>query len=938
MRARFWLIAGLLLLSGCAGKQSAGRAAKLQAWLDRQHYSSWETFCGPNGKLPRKPDGFTLGNHHIFAGIGCAPTDLSQIEPLFGFRKSARALPAPLVFALQRGGAVTPLSRFDDQRLQRVARSGIIVGSSKSGAATVTLVDFAPTAPERNALVRLVIVKNLGERSRFSLLFSGVFADITQLDGKTLLINNRLGLTSDINLRARPADNRTEIILNLGAIGKGQGRCAALAFVPGPSQSQVTRDLKPVKKLLSDPLSALEATRAEWSSWCHQVEPESGTSRREELIDSLFCLIRSHLGFKAIHTGSLRYPHNRAWVRDNYWVGRALWEAGLKNEAKMNLDFFFSAWRQSGLASYYDISSGKGFNYGNMQVELPHYLVLMVKDGERWGGIDPRPYWPMVKDCLNRSQLAPNGLQPVNGDESWLLAANIDPLEYVLDNSLLFIAAQEYGANLARRMGDLQAAEKYSALAQRARREMESWFPDSARGSFAAGVSGEGKSGREREAFPVSGALARLSLLGAFPPGDPRLRAGLDWAWDNLNYAEGVRAYSRSNIVDGGTPGYLLYAAAEAGLGFDREMEKRVTGKFCSATGCVWELQSARDPQWGGEKRRLWDSAVLLLGLLHQNKFPAPTAFRPAASGSVLARLLEASPQLSLVENRSAAPARELATQLARYYSVPVALIPWTGKFPGPDNYIFLSPSAPALPSGAKPQSTFAGDNYQGWTIDLGADRKQIIVWVKNRGEVFSDLQGVNYDLFRSAFPRRQPAPYPQSDLELAKLIGEKPAGTLPVAVICPQPITIACGRQNGKASRGEFSLDLAASESPAPANLQISTKIEDEKIVVLHVAANPGPETTVKAAVTFPAGWWLLETNQIQAGWNRLADPIDEIHRSDGGRTYLFSVTFPRKGGKAITLRFARPGILPSGVSPSLPAPAPPPPQYPRRPPGLMR
>jgi hypothetical protein len=922
MRPRLLLIAGLLLcLAGCGGKQSQMQATNLQSWLAKQQFSTWETFYGPNGQQPRKPDGFTLGSRQIFAGIGCTPKDLSQIEPLFGYRKSQRALPSPLTFALQRGGETQELAELDRQRLRRIDHTAIIVGSSEDKSVKVTLVDFAPTAPENNCLIRLVTVENRGESARFSLLFASMLADLKSLDSHTLLANGKLGIYSDHALRfAVREDNQTEIKLKLGRIGKGQSRFAALLFVPAKYEPQVVKGLEQSKKLLAQPVPTLEATRQEWETWRKQIKTPAGDPRREDLVDSLLCLIRSHIGFSAIHTGSLRYAHTRAWVRDNYWVQRALLEAGLKKEARLNLNFFFAAWQKSGLASYYDIAGKRGYGYGNLQVELPHYYVLMVKDAETWAGVDGRRYWPMVKDCLDHSRLAPNGLQPVNGDETWLLAANINPSDYALDNSLLFVASHEYGANLARRVGDAKAAEKYAALAKQARRAMELWFIDPRQSRFAADCSGEQLAKKQLDEFPIAGALARPVVLGIYPTTDPRIRAGLLEAWEDLNYSEGVRAYARSDISDGGTPGYLLYAASEAGFGFADVLAERVIKNFCSATGNLWELQSAREPQWGMEKRRLWDSAVLSMGLLHQSKFPKKTAPSPVYQAAApLSRLLDTSPQLILVEHNSAAPARELATQLARYYGAPMIVMPWAGEFPDKNNYIFISPTAPPRSATGKPMASFAGDNYRGTSFDVGGGQTQTIIWVKNQGEVFSDLRGLEYDLFRSAIPRRKPTYYPKSDLTVAQEIGEKPQGNLAVTVSCDKAIAIACGEKTAQEQQAEFALNLDNPQKPGRGSLQISAQIENEKILALTVTTNSGGAAKATVRVAFPPGWWLVEASGLQAGWNRLSDPIDEIQRPDGNRVIAFQILLPKQGGKSVTLRLARPAML---TAPPTPAP----------------
>ena len=58
------------------------------------------------------------------------------------------------------------------------------------------------------------------------------------------------------------------------------------------------------------------------------------------------------------------------------------------------------------------------------------------------------------------------------------------------------------------------------------------------------------------------------------------------------------------------------------------ELAKRVL-RFASATGCVWELHDIYDPAWAGEKRRLWDSAVVLMGMTHAllRRSPGTTGF-----------------------------------------------------------------------------------------------------------------------------------------------------------------------------------------------------------------------------------------------------------------------------------------------------------------------
>jgi hypothetical protein len=594
-------------------------------------------------------------------------------------------------------------------------------------------------------------------------------------------------------------------------------------------------------------------------------------------------------------------------------VQRALLEAGLKDEAKLNLDFFFAAWKKSGLCSYYEIANKQGQAYGDIHVELPHDLVLMVKDAEKLGGLDGKPYWPMVKSCLEAAHVGENGLQLINGDETWLLAAGINQLDYVLDNSLLLIASAEYGAELAKRMGDQSAAEKYAAMATKARQAVET------RLQFAVARTGSEQLASGIDPYSCSGVIGRLVILGAYPANDQHVLNELNKSWQDLAYAEGIRAYSRSHVVDGGTPGYFLYAASEAKLKISHTLVQRVMDGFCSATGTVWELQSVTDPKWGLEKRRLWDSAVLLMGLLHycrlKNNISADTDTSYISEESEF--LKTAKDGVTILEENSPAHARELATQLARHFGKPQKVGKWTGQVPASGNVIVISPN---LPTG-KFQAT-AG-NY--WTSEVGggvreprqagftkpAPTDRPIIWINNTGDVFSDLRGLEYDLFRSAVPLRAPAAFPDSDIELTKQISEEPKGWLEAKVTCDQPISVSFGNQKLQTKSAKFALELGSSSAGQKANLQVSAMTGD-RLVTLTVAANGGPQALAKLEVAFPAGYWVVEARGIGSNWDRTADPIDEIHRKDGSRVFVYQVHLGPGVAKSFSFKLARPAAAP--------------------------
>jgi hypothetical protein len=963
------ILLAMMAVAGCGRVKAPNFAMPLKQWLDKQTYSVWEAdwdksrapapvvvgkVTGGNlapanerGPEPRRPDGLSLGNRHIYAAIGCADWDTTQITQLYGDRKTTRALANPLTMTLETDSDRAPLASAPRQTIKRILASSISVASAEMRGRTVTAVDFAPMQPELNALVRLVMVENQAGSANLAINLASGPAEIKAKDKQTVVVGGRLAILSDHNLEITEIDGKPELHIRLGKVGKGEKVSLALFFVPMQSESAGEKYLAEVRKVAGNPVGLLQATLGEWQNWRAKAKvPQAPAGANNEtrhmydLMDGILCMIKSHIGFEAIHTGALRYPHTRAWVRDNYWVQRALLEAGLRDEAKLNLDFFFSAWQKSGLSSFYEIADKRGQEYGNVRVELPHYLVLMVKDAEALGGIDAKPYWPMVKGCLDKAEVGENGLQPINGDETWLLAAGVNQLDYMLDNSLLLSASATYGTDLARRMGDSQAAEKYSVLAVNARKGLVKFYT-----SIALNQGGP-------DPYPCAGVIARQAIWDV---NQLNIRAGLTKSLVDLSYPEGIRAYSLSHVVDGGTPGYFLYAlykrestsgdsishsvfphsvfplASYQDLSKAKQLVTNVLDGFCAATGDVWELQSVTDPRWGLEKRRLWDSAVLLMGLLAYSQND-PNA--PQLSGSMsnfifpsnLSAILDgdlAAPIVTLGKNGanlinteniptgftiyqkdSAAHARELASQLARHLGSPQPINEWKGELPTNANVIIIAPNRPQV----------AG------IIDINAPNtgplvylpstKGILIWVKNTGNVFSDLKNITYELFRGAIPQRPPAAFPDSDLAMAKQIGETPSGVLPVKVTCDKPINIALPGNTVQGTSVQSAINLEAKgEERTPGNIQVHAEATPDKLVVLTVSARGGPEARARVAITFPVGYWVVEARNINGFWDRAKNPIDELHNADGSRTFVFQVQLGG-GESSFTMQLARPAV----------------------------
>jgi len=868
------------VLSGCAGRPPTGakQAAALSAWLAKQQLSSWHTFrhTGATPQRPPSPDGLTLGSPNVFAAIGANPDDLTSLDVFWADERTVRPMAKPLtVSILARGKGISrqaakqpvPLASFPEQTLSRIRHTSIAVSESKRDDLNVTIVDFAPMGKDSNFLCRWFVIENTGKRlRRVNLLLKTMTqGEQHRLDDHAFRVGDKLALVSDAALSLR----EEHIQLSVGRIDPGERASAALLLVGLQDPSKLEAQVKQARAAVPRLLELLDETKLDWEAWCARSSLKTGDERTDDLLDSLLCLVRSHIGSAAIHTGSLRYPHDRAWVRDSYWVQRALLELGYKDEAKLNLGFFHAAWKASGIASYYDIATRGSTAYGYHGVELPHYLVLMVRDAERMGGADGKAYWEMVRACLDAAAVPSSGLQPMNGDETWLLAAPARELDAMLDNSWLLIASAEYGAGLAARIGDAKRAAVYRSIASRARNALNRFVTKD--GWFATGLGADGS--QDLSLCPE--VLARAAILGVLPASDPRISSGLGAAWSRLNFERGIRTHARSATISGGTPGYVLWAAANGGPTFAPELAKRVLD-FASATGCVWEYHDMHDTAWGGEKRRLWDSAVLLAGLTQalftreESSGKVSLAPRPLAEvrRAALAppfdgeRLLKDFGKVLVLHQASPQHAARVALELARQRNSVFRIHAYPGKPPAGNSAIIISRSRP--PAGWRQVADY-------WVRDWSGPPQ---LWVQNKGHVYLDTDRVVNDLMSCLAPMREkPAPFPDADFDLTARFGEATGGEAEVTALS------LFRHAEGRVSLAGGQLEL----KPGSAQVTCRTRPNQERRLLDFTLTIAPHQTQLEAEVTFPAGWWLVYARDMEGRWDRVRDPVGEVRLPDG-------------------------------------------------------
>jgi hypothetical protein len=349
-----------------------------------------------------------------------------------------------------------------------------------------------------------------------------------------------------------------------------------------------------------------------------------------------------------------------------------------------------------------------------------------------------------------------------------------------------------------------------------------------------------------------------------------------------MQFERGVRAHARSATLDGGSPGYVLSAAAEMELPLDRSLLDRLL-RFCSATGNVWEFHDLYDPAWGGEKRRLWDSAVVLMGMVHtlfevrhdggsvellhrplvepvtEIEQEAPPVFGAADAAHLLAQAGSA----LILESQSREHAARLARELLRHSNREYGVAPYAGGAPADRSAIIIAPFLPPGEWVARP----------GYWVRKWEGPPQ--VWIYNKGDAYLDTDPLLWDLFSYLMPERdKPLPFPDANWDLVARHGEPPSGRAEVA-----------GEAGGR--RAVARLPLGGSPVTLRlrnADYRLEAARGEGNLLKLTVIAPARRSESATLTVSFPAGWWLVFARDMTGKWDRVADPVNELRLPGGG------------------------------------------------------
>jgi hypothetical protein len=585
--------------------------------------------------VPRHKDGFYMSSQQLSAAVGIVhdPTAIMEltgegraVTMLHHLYDNAANSRGWLSFEIsyRLGGELKrkKLAQLDRIELKRVRRTAMLVTEMADWDIEIVFVDFVPKEPDGN-----VFLRSISARTPSSLPIADVKLHCKlhrdgmdwQLgaQGPRVVARNGSGLMGiaghgPVLLRAKD----DEITLKLERDSSGPGMFAGtLALTAGSTGDSLARSLEAADAAIGDVAGAAGRTMQAWQDWHRLVPIRVEGQRAQDFIDGALTLLKCLEGPESIRLGTMIYEATSAYVRDNWWIARALLAGGRIEEAKKSQEFFYRATERFGIQCAYKTNDPAPPPCGGEErgVELPSSLTLMWKDLAPRIGADATSEYELIKRMLSTVELTGDGRQVYNTDEGWSWTMDLPDVALVTENSLLLIEAMEYAAGLARDAGDREGEKQYSAIAKRARAAIRDRHFDAKRGYYRYAM--------DHDDMPY-GAVATTAVSSLVNHGfgsavDKRIYSSLLAAWKYCRRDGMLTSSTATATVTGFTPGQYLQAIADLNLPFAENVLDGMW-RMVSATGNLWEGYELYDYSWSGERQRAWDIAVGVVGLLRQ--------------------------------------------------------------------------------------------------------------------------------------------------------------------------------------------------------------------------------------------------------------------------------------------------------------------------------
>ena len=623
--------------SDADGSKDLPRFFLERPWLqDRSTWSSHASDAEP--KRLGMIGGFGAGNGTVFALIaGRRPynTIHNLIGP--GYQKRDRFF-TDKVFSLEAGGATVHFAEDSAYRVRRTAivitRAATAPGGAYEGLELWT-VDAAPLIPglegdpAERSLVRHLVVRN---------------ADEPAVPDVNLVMKSTLGLTlggslyeSDWNekrLIVRPLGHtavtesgRGRLTVPIGSLEPGAEAVVPFAFACACTRAGAEAVLDRIEAI--GPGTILDRTRAWWDAW--YVEGAAITTpdpHFDDLIDGLQVLIRCQQA--ATGATCVMSEYTGTWIRDT--VGPVLFYSmlGRTGDLKRMLDYYWGATLLRGdiansMAADLDISDlpvqpdweSMGPLTGRVGAETPSYIPLQYKSYYRaTGDLDTlAERYGLFKHCILHQDFREGCLLPFSGDETYREIMKVAfgywfgqilyDTHLSANSSFLFVAAAEFMAELAGRLGFVEDVALFTGLADEVRSCTEEYYWLAGEGYYAPIID-------IHTLEPVCQPYEDVSLkplwTGYAGPDDARARENLLTVMDRLGQPDGTIQsppdpvfFPLMQILDihegiytGMAPGYYLDNLARADHPMALEAFRRFADVF-GDSGSVYEVHVADD-------------------------------------------------------------------------------------------------------------------------------------------------------------------------------------------------------------------------------------------------------------------------------------------------------------------------------------------------------
>lgn len=362
--------------------------------------------------------------------------------------------------------------------------------------------------------------------------------------------------------------------------------------------------------------------------WYDKVPVSVSEQKIEDLIDSLLTLLRCIGGKKAIHVGTLYYPHDSAFWRDNFWLQNAFLKSGRYEYVQRDLNFFKSAWKQDGFKNSYRISSKRGHSGGSRELrsEIAFYPALMSKNLCTWNSgvsLDQLSYG-MIKEGLEAGLTSDNNAFILNSDETWIWPAYVNEHDYYIDNSFIALKAYKSGMKIAHDLNKQEDQNNWREKFDKILNGIEQNFLLSSQYRFGLGIDNNGL--KDESLVPtlqgrpflldLTSDLDQICRKNMSITAKHALYNGLSLIWDIMSPRGKIHSHTRTAAIEGNTIGHYLYACSDLDVEYmDAVLNKAI--EFSNCTGSVNEIHDIYNAKWGTGKQRTWDSSSLLHGILH---------------------------------------------------------------------------------------------------------------------------------------------------------------------------------------------------------------------------------------------------------------------------------------------------------------------------------